>query len=288
MFNLKRFQVEKEYKGYPVVKYLKEVKGYSGRGMKNIEIYVNNKRVKGEKILRYMQVVKVVEKEKEVNIPSIKIDLNIVHEDNELLILNKQPFLIVHPTLKKNAVSLASGIIYYYKEKGIDFVPRFYNRLDMNTTGLIVIAKSGFAQSFLQSQGDVKKSYIAVVKGMVKENEFFIEKKIGLSEDGIKREISESGQEAKTRVKVLKRDLNKGITLIELELFTGRTHQIRVHMSSIGHPVVGDHLYGGLDPMAKRQLLHSWKLELIHPETKEVVKYTAEIPDDINSIIKIQ
>lgn len=284
---MKRFQVEKEYKGYDVIQYLKEVKGYSSRGIKNAEIYVNNKKVKGAKKLRYLQVVKVVEKEKEVNIPPVKMDLNIVHEDKELLILNKQPFLIVHPTLKKDAVSLASGIIYYYKEKGIDFVPRFYNRLDMNTSGLIVIAKSGYAQAFLQNQGEVKKEYIAVVKGIVEKDEFFIEKKIGLSEDGIKREISDDGQEAKTHVKVLKRDTQKGITLVELELFTGRTHQIRVHMSSIGHPVVGDHLYGGLDPMADRQLLHSWKLELIHPETKEVVRYTAEIPADIKSVIEI-
>lgn len=282
---MKKFVIAKEYKGYSVVQYLKEIEGYSQRGMRNIEIYVNSKRVKGEKKLRYRDLLKVIEKEKEVKIAPVKIELNIVHEDKELLILNKQPNLIVHPTLKKDAVSLASGIIYYYKEKGVDFVPRFYNRLDMNTSGLIVIAKSGFAQAYLQNQGEVKKEYIAVVKGIVAEDDFYIEKKIGLSQDGIKREISETGQEAKTHVKVIKRDNEKGITVVKLELFTGRTHQIRVHMSSIGHPVLGDHLYGGLDKTADRQLLHSWKLELIHPDSKEKVCYEAPIPKDMEIFV---
>ena len=180
--------------------------------------------------------------------------------------------------------TLANGIIYYFKEKGLDTIPRFYNRLDMNTSGMIVIAKNGFTQAFLQNFGEVNKKYMAIVKGIINEDEFYIEKKIAVSLDGIKREIRDDGQEAKTKIRVIKRNEEKDITYVEAELFTGRTHQIRVHLSSIGYPILGDELYGGSDKRAKRQMLHSYKLSLIDPESKDRVNFEIDTPEDMKEI----
>lgn len=282
---MKKYIIEKEYKGYEVSQYLKEVHGYSSRGLRTADIYINSKKVRLDKKLRPKDNLKVYEQEKEIRMEAVEVPLNIVYEDEELIIINKQPYLITHPTLKKSETSLASGIVYHYRQKGIEMVPRFYNRLDMNTSGLIIAAKTGHAQAFLQNHGELKKYYLAAVKGIVEKDEFIIEKKIGISEDGIKREISPTGQEAKTAVKVLGRDLKANVSFVELELFTGRTHQIRVHLSSEGHPILGDELYGGKDIRAKRQMLHSYKVEFTHPSTKERKLIEIEMADDMKAVI---
>lgn len=277
--------MKKYYKGYAVFDYLKEIEGFSSRLLRNAKVYVNKKKVRPNKKLRYRDVIWVIEKEKSTNIKPIELDLDIAYEDNELLIVNKEPFLITHPTLKKVDITLANGIVYYFKNKNINMVPRFYNRLDMNTSGLIIIAKSGFAQGFLQNRGEVKKYYVTVVKGIINEDEFTIEKSIGISDDGIKREINENGQYAKTTFKALNRNCEKDVTILEAQLFTGRTHQIRVHLSSIGHPILGDTLYGGEDLRVNRQLLHSYKTIFINPETKDIQTVKSEFPADIKKFI---
>ena len=153
---MKRFKIEKEHFGYKISEYLKEVQNYSGRGLRQIEVFLDGKKVRVTKQIKRQGILKVIEKEKETNIKPIKIPLDIVFEDEDILILNKQPFLITHPTKKKVDMTLANGIVHYFKEKdGKDFVPRFYNRLDMDTSGLIIIAKNSFAQAFLQNFGDV-------------------------------------------------------------------------------------------------------------------------------------
>ena len=113
---------------------------------------------------------------------------------------------------------------------------------------------------------------------------FIQKKKIAVSLDGIKREIRDDGQEAKTKIRVIKRNEEKDITYVEAELFTGRTHQIRVHLSSIGYPILGDELYGGSDKRAKRQMLHSYKLSLIDPESKDRVNFEIDTPEDMKEI----
>ena len=288
---MKRFKIEKEHCGYKVSEYLREVQSYSGRSLRNIEVYLDGKKVKNTKKIRKQGILSVREKEKETNIRAIKIPLDIAYEDEDLLIVNKSPYLVTHPTKKKTDLTLANGIVYYLKEKyGKELVPRFYNRLDMDTSGLIIIAKNSFAQAFLQNFGEVKKYYLALVHGLFQEEELIIEKPIARVGDSLKREVLEEGQYAKTRVKLIKEDKEKNISLVECELFTGRTHQIRVHLSYTGHPILGDKLYNktGGNEGIKRQMLHSYKTSFIHPRTKEIKTVEIGAYEDMKEIFEIK
>jgi len=288
----KKIIVAPEYDKFSIGKYLKEVYGYSSRSLRNTEVYLNGKRVKNySKIVRKLNRVLIKEKEKTTGIEPMDIPIKVAYEDENLLVINKDPYIIVHPTEKKVDYTLANGVVnYFVKTTGKTMVPRFYNRLDMNTSGLIIVVKNAYAQNFLQKSNKVKKYYMAITKGIIKEDEFFIEKPIGKVGDDLRRiELSpeEGGKDAKTRIKVLKRNEKENITLIEAELFTGRTHQIRAHLSLIGHPLLGDELYGGQDERAPRQMLHSYKCQipLIDKEEMQTVKIV--IPDDMKEILKL-
>lgn len=289
---MKKFIVEPEYNGYKIGTYLKEVKGYSTRGLKNTDIYLNGKKVRLDKVIKKLNRIVVKEHEKGTNIEPIPMDLKIVFEDKNILIINKDANLVVHPTQKKVDITLANGIVdYFLKTTGKITVPRFYNRLDMDTSGLIVVAKNAYAQAYLQEKAKIKKFYQAICRGIIEKDEFFIEKPIGRVGDNIKRQelpVSEGGQEAKTRVKVLKRFEDKNLTLVELELFTGRTHQIRVHLSLEGYPILGDVLYGEKDEEVKRQLLHSYKLIYNDIETHEEKIIEVDLPEDMKNVLGVK
>ncbi len=286
---MKKFIIEPQYSNYKISQYLREAQGYSGRSLRNIECYLDGKRVKTTKKLRKLNRLVVKEKDKGTDMKPIPMNLNIVYEDNNLILIDKEPFIIVHPTQKKVDKTLAHGIIHYMFEKtGKILAPRFYNRLDMNTSGIIVVAKNAYTQAFLQDKAVVKKYYKAIVKGIVEEDEFIIEKPIGKEGDELRRKvmtIEEGGQEAKTSVKVIKRYQEKDLTLVELELFTGRTHQIRAHMEQMGHPVLGDELYGAKDERANRQMLHSYKLEFTNPDTGKQEIIEIDLPKDMKDIL---
>ncbi|WP_297597712.1 RluA family pseudouridine synthase [uncultured Cetobacterium sp.] len=286
---MKKFTIEPEFHNLKISQYLKE-KGYSGRGIRNVEVYLNGKRVKTTRQVKKNAKLLVKEKEKEVGIKPIQMDLRIMYEDKNLLIIDKDPYLVVHPTTKKTDLTLANGVIYYLQEQtGRIQPPRFFNRLDMNTSGLIVIAKNAFAQAFLQADKErVSKHYQAIVKGIVKEDEMMIEIPIGREGDDLRRKemsILQGGQDAKTHMKVLERFPEEDLTLIELELFTGRTHQIRAHMSLNGHPILGDDLYGGGDTRAKRQLLHAFKLIFTEIDNGNKIEVIAPLPQDFKEIL---
>ncbi|WP_130891712.1 RluA family pseudouridine synthase [Fusobacterium ulcerans] len=285
---MKKFIIEPEYDGYEIGTYLKETKGYSGRGLRNLEIYLNGKRVKNNsKKVRKLNRLLIKEKEKETGIIPMEIPIKVAYEDKNVLLIDKDPYIIVHPTQKKVDKTLANGVVnYFLKTTGKIMVPRFYNRLDMNTSGLIIVAKNSFAQSFLQEKGIVNKFYKAIVKGIVEKDEFLIDRPIGkIGDDLRRREISveNGGQEAQTKIKVIKRF--KDITLIEAELLTGRTHQIRAHMALEGYPLLGDELYGGEDKRAKRQMLHSYKTQFSDVETGQLKTVEIDIPDDMKKIL---
>lgn len=288
---MKKFIIEPEYDGYEIGTYLKETKGYSGRGLRNLEIYLNGKRVKNNsKKVRKLNRVLIKEKEKETGIKPMDIPIKVAYEDKNILLIDKDPYIIVHPTQKKVDKTLANGVVnYFLKTTGKIMVPRFFNRLDMNTSGLIIVAKNSYAQSFLQEKGTANKFYKAIVKGIVEKDEFLIDRPIGKVGDELRRKeltVEEGGQEAQTKIKVVKRFEEENLTLIEAELLTGRTHQIRAHMALEGYPLLGDELYGGEDKRAKRQMLHSYKTEFTDVETGRMITVEIDLPEDMKELLE--
>jgi len=220
------------------------------------------------------------------------IPIHIIYEDEELLVINKQAGIIVHPTKGHHSHTLANGVMKYMLDSGQCFKIRFINRLDMDTSGLLVVAKNSHAQDNFTKQmalNRVQKRYIAIVKGIVPDDEGIINLPIGRPDlEKVERAVilDDTGSPSITHYKVLER-YEKGYTKIELLLGTGRTHQIRVHMAHIGHPVVGDHLYGGSNVnLIERQALHAYKLSFYQPMTGEKLELEAPAPDDISRLIE--
>jgi 23S rRNA pseudouridine1911/1915/1917 synthase len=217
------------------------------------------------------------------------IDLDIVFEDNDLLILNKPPNIVVHPTKSHQTNTLSNGIANYFLQNNINKKIRFVNRLDMDTTGILIVAKNSFAHQQMAIQFEdntVIKRYLTVVSGNVKSNEDIIDEPIGREdENSIKKVVSSSGQKALTKYNVI--ELYKNATLLEVQIFTGRSHQIRVHLEHIGHPIIGDVLYNEESPLIKRQALHSNYLKALHPRTKEEIEFYAPLPNDISNLIRL-
>lgn len=220
------------------------------------------------------------------------IPIDVIYEDEDLLIINKSKGITVHPTKGCPSHTLANAIMKYMLDKGDSYKIRFVNRLDTDTSGLIIVAKNSHSQFNISNQmkaKTVEKSYKALVNGIIEQDDFTIDLPIGRpSMDDVRRGVMiEGGCPSLTHVKVLKR-FPKSFTLVELKLETGRTHQIRVHLSHIGHPIVGDWLYGGNNPfIIDRQALHAYKLSFIHPFNGEKLILEAPLPDDILKAIEI-
>lgn len=225
------------------------------------------------------------------NIIPTKIELNIVYEDDYLLILNKPAKMETHPTCLNYENTLSNGIKYYYDSINLKRKIRPVSRLDKDTSGLIVFAKDQYIQEELIKQMKEKvfqKEYIAVVEGFLEKDKGEIVANIARKENSIlERCISENGAYAKTYYEVLERLENKDskVTVVKLKLETGRTHQIRVHMKHIGHPLVGDFLYGKVSNLIDRQALHCNKIEFIHPILKEKEIIEIPIAEDISKLL---
>lgn len=220
------------------------------------------------------------------------IPLDIIFEDDDLIIINKQPGIIVHPTKGHPHHTVANGLMKYMSDSDRSFKVRFANRIDMDTTGIIIVAKNSNAQNDLSNQmrrGTVVKKYKALVEGNVAEDHFTIDLPIGRpAQESIQRTVmEEGGKDAVSEVRVLERYASEHgpFTLVEVTLHTGRTHQIRVHLSHVGHPIAGDILYGGGTQLISRQALHAYYIEFDHPVSKERVCFEAPLPDDMTGAI---
>lgn len=254
---------------------------------KEKNILVNGKFLRKDlKVKNGDKITLLLGEEKEELLPE-EMDMDIVYEDMDLLILNKSPNMVVHPTKSHQENTLSNGIAYHFMKNGIKKKVRFVNRLDMDTTGLLIVAKNSFShqQMALQFENNtVVKKYMAIVNGIIENDQGIIDLPIGREEDkSIRKEVDSHGQSALSEYKVVKRLQDK--TLVEVRIYTGRSHQIRVHMSHIGHPVLGDSLYGEKSALIDRQALHSFYLKCIHPRTKKVMEFTAELPMDMKKII---
>lgn len=220
------------------------------------------------------------------------IPIEIVYEDDDLLVINKQSGIVVHPTKGHPSHTIANGVMKYMIDSTQSFKIRFINRLDMDTSGILVVAKNSHVQDDFTKQmagNKVEKKYIAVVKGILAHDEGIIDLPIGRPDiERPERSVlyDNTGADSITHYKVIERYIT-GYTLVELILKTGRTHQIRVHMSHIGHPVVGDYLYGGSNVLLiERQALHAHKLSFFKSITKEKLELEAPVPEDIAQLIR--
>ncbi|MDR7870677.1 MAG: RluA family pseudouridine synthase [Tissierellaceae bacterium] len=256
---------------------------------KSKHIYLNGEFVRKSTELKKGDKVSIYMEDEENNIAPEKMDLNIVYEDNDLLIINKQADIVVHPTKSHQENTLSNGIAYHFKENEINKKIRFVNRLDMDTTGILIVAKNPFAHQQIAIQleeNTVTKKYYALVEGIVEKDEDTIDLPIGREEErSIKKIVTKKGQEALTTYKVVERF--KDATLVEVQIFTGRSHQIRVHMHHIGHPIIGDSLYNKESPYIKRQALHSYYLKAKHPRTHNEIEFIASLPKDMEQVINL-
>ena len=232
--------------------------------------------------------VHIQEPESSPNIPPVKLPLDIVYEDEDIVVVNKPAGMPVHPSLNNYENSLANGLMYYYQEQGKPFIFRCTNRLDRDTSGLTVVAKHMVSSSILSSMGmrhEITREYLAIVRGALKPSEGTIDAPIGRTGSSlIERKIDfENGERAVTHYRVVEEQ--NGHSLVSLILETGRTHQIRVHMKYIGHPLVGDYLYNPDMEYIDRQALHSHSLSFTHPVTGEKMEFTAPLPTDMRKIL---
>lgn len=239
-----------------------------------------------------------IEEPKEVKIEAQDIPLDIIYEDEDILVVNKQKGLVVHPANGNPDGTLVNAVMAHCKDSlsgiGGELRPGIVHRLDKDTSGLLIIAKNDKAHIQMSNQiknREVKKTYIALVRGTIAENEATINMPIGRStKDRKKMAVTKSGKEAVTHFKVLNRyTTDKGsYTLLEIKIDTGRTHQIRVHMAEIGHPVIGDVVYsnGKNEFGVEGQCLHAERLEFAHPITGKEMKLEAPLPEYFKNIIE--
>ena len=288
------YEIPSEYDGANITTVLKQHFKISTNLIKDLKKYKEGIQVNGE----HKRVVDLVAKGDILkitirdtvseNIVPTDIPLDIVYEDEDVLVINKLPNMPTHPSMGNYENSLANGVMYYYKSKGEERVFRAVNRLDKDTSGLMAVAKNSYIHARLGEEiqkKELKRKYMCIVCGDV-ERDGTVDAPIRRADGSvINRIVAPDGQRAVTHYRVVKR--YGEYTLLEMELETGRTHQIRVHMAYIGHPLVGDWLYGMEDHnIAKRQMLHSCYLCFTHPITGQIMEFKDEMAEDMRAFIE--
>ena len=258
-------------------------------------ILVNGKSVKNSYSLKKDDVITIGEYvEEEMNVEPENIPLDIVYEDEDVMVVNKPNGMVVHPAVGNNHGTLVNALLYYSKNLSNingEFRPGIVHRIDAYTTGLLMVAKNNKAHEILAdelSKKETTRRYIALVWGVIKEDTATIDAPIGRDNNDRKKMAvtSINSKDAITHLKVLKRF--KDATLIELQLETGRTHQIRVHMNYINHPVVNDPVYGRRKLIDETgQCLHAFQIGFNHPKTNKYMEFKCDLPECFKNILNV-
>jgi 23S rRNA pseudouridine1911/1915/1917 synthase len=289
-----QWQITQANKSILLRDFLRNEQGFSRRILKSLiydggKLLVNGR----EQNLRYaLQIGDVVcvefpNERKGTHMTPEEIPLDILYEDDSVLVINKQAGIATIPSFHHQTGTIANGVLYHYVKHNIPYTVHVVTRLDRDTSGLLLIAKHRYSHSILsaaQKQGKVKRKYYAIVEGNPAPRKGVIRANIGRkAESIIEREVREDGQHAVTHYQVKENNLNHALVAVQLE--TGRTHQIRVHFSFIGHPLAGDDLYGGSKGLITRQALHCFELGFEHPQTKEWMTFSVPLAKDMKKIL---
>lgn len=299
-----KFTVDKKHAKLRIDIYLSKktaiTRSYIQKLLKSGHILVNGKQIKTSyKISANDKIIVCLPKPEKLNLKPEKMSLEILYEDDDIIVINKPKGICVHPGAGTKQDTLVSGLLYHCKNlSGIGGVerPGIVHRLDKDTSGVLLIAKNDNAHLSLSkqfSERKISKTYLALIHGVPKTTEGVIEKPIGRHPvERKKMTVREDGRYAKTAWKIIKtfNTGTGGMSLLEVKIFTGRTHQIRVHLSFIGHPIVGDAVYGKKNSQKnfdlKGQFLHSYKTGFIHPKTKNLMEFTAELPQELKTVLE--
>lgn len=281
------FLINEYYNGYSLRKYLESF--YLGKPkiyklISDKHITLNGKVINENFILKTNDEI-VIDFDDEIDFSSDSKKLDIVFEDEYFLFVNKPRNIIVHPDDKTKNNTMCNIVSCYYQNKGINRSIKYAHRLDVDTTGILMFAKDSLSLAYLQkiiSTHELKRTYLCLAHFKFKEKKGRIDLPIGEDRHhNQRRRVSKTGQKAITNYEVVKEF--KDYSLVKVLLETGRTHQIRVHLSHIGHPLLGDELYGGKN--ANRVMLHSYQVEFIHPVTKEYICIKKDVPFDMAKLI---
>lgn len=254
----------------------------------NKEVKVNDQPANWTRKLNPGEILalRIFTSEKHDFIPK-KMKLDILFEDDHVLVVNKPAGMDTHPNAPIETNTLTNGVAFYLQEKGESGRLKHVHRLDRDTSGTVLFAKYSFIGAILDKmleKREIKRTYLAVLKGIIKDDKGAINSPIGRDRHhSTRRRVSQGGQSAVTHYKTVSRDFHNRTTAVKCKLETGRTHQIRVHFSHIGHPLVGDSLYGGSKEM-KRQALHAAEIEFKHPFTLDTISCQAEPPADFKDV----
>ena len=280
------FKVNEDYDKKLVKEFLRRKCEVSSTLLRQLKLIDNGITRNGEHI-RAVDTVNVGDEivitlpEEKNDITPVNLPINILYEDEHILIFDKAPFMAVHPVHGHIDDTLANAAAYYAKTHGELWTFRAINRLDRDTSGTLLAAKNAYAAARLPKT--VKKKYIAVCEGTI-ENGGTVDAPIRLKEGhSIQREVGEGGVRAVTHYKPIEWGNNH--TLVEFDLETGRTHQIRVHMSYLGYPLAGDDMYGGSRALINRQALHCGEVSFIHPITNELMRVESQLPKEFTHIL---
>ena len=287
--------IDEDSAGLRVEQFLRR-KRYSGQNLSEIKRMPKSILVNGVHYYMRQELstgdhlqVRICETQNSEKIPSTKLPLDIIYEDEDLLVLNKPAGMPIHPSLNNYTNSMANALAYYFQSQGKPFIFRCCNRLDRDTSGLTIVSKhlvSGSILSDMTKYREVHREYLAIARGSVTPSEGTIQAPLGRKEGTIiERTVDwEHGEDAVTHYKVVKEA--NGHSLVSLQLETGRTHQIRIHMKYLGFPLVGDYLYNPDMEFITRQALHSCRLSFEHPITGVPLSFEAPLPEDMKRVLE--